>query len=102
MPGVAGVSVPSRMYNVMAAGKPIIAMTDDESELARVVREHDIGWVVAPCDWRGLIAVLREAQADAARLRSMGARARHAAETEYSYERVIRLYEDLVAEQERN
>ena len=28
MPGMAGVSVPSRMYNVLAAGKPIIAVVD--------------------------------------------------------------------------
>jgi len=45
MSNMAGVSVPSRMYNVMAAGKPIIAVTDPDSELALVVREEDIGWV---------------------------------------------------------
>ena len=45
-PGMSGVSVPSRMYNILAAGKPIVAVADDESELARVVREEQVGWVV--------------------------------------------------------
>ena len=44
--GMAGVSVPSRLYNILAAGKPIIAAADAESELSRVVREERVGWVV--------------------------------------------------------
>ena len=48
IPGMQGVSVPSRTYNILAAGKPIIAATDRDSELAMVIREEDVGWVVAP------------------------------------------------------
>lgn len=41
-----GVSVPSRMYNLMAAGTPIIAMAHPRSELALVVSEEAAGWVI--------------------------------------------------------
>ena len=41
VPGMAGVSVPSRMYNHMAAGKPIIAMADECSEIAQVIKEEE-------------------------------------------------------------
>ena len=97
MPGLSGVSVPSRMYNVMAAGKPIIAMADADSELARVVAEHDVGWVVAPSDWPGLVAALREAAADPARLTAMGRRARAAVESRYGLAHAVEAYRHLVA-----
>lgn len=47
VPGMAGVSVPSRMYNVMAAGRPILAVADGGSELALVVGEEQCGVVTA-------------------------------------------------------
>ena len=41
-----GLSVPSRMYNVMSAGVPIIAIADPRSELCLTVAEADCGWIV--------------------------------------------------------
>lgn len=95
--GMAGVSVPSRLYNVMAAGKPIIAVADSESELAHVVREEDIGWVVSPGDIDGLIVAIIEAQGNQDRLSQMGHRARLAAETKYTFEKVSQAYKAVVA-----
>ena len=37
-----GVSMPSRTYNILAAGKPILAVTEGGSELAQVVVEEDV------------------------------------------------------------
>jgi glycosyltransferase involved in cell wall biosynthesis len=82
--GMVGVGVPSRMYNVLAAGKPMIAAMDEESEQARVIREEDVGWVVRPGDGPGLAAAVLEAKRDPARLQAMGVRARAAAEGRYS------------------
>jgi len=44
--GMYGLSVPSRMYNVMAAGVPIVAIADSRSELALAVTEEEAGWVL--------------------------------------------------------
>jgi len=94
--GMAGVSVPSRMYNIMAAGKPIIAVADSWSELALVVQEEQIGWVVAPDATPDELAkVIIEAHSDPQRLTVMGERARHAAEARYSLARAIQGYSDL-------
>ena len=95
IPGMAGVSVPSRMYNVLAASKPIIAVADSESELARVVQEENVGWVVPPNRSDEVAAIIREAYHDPERLIHMGARARVAAETKYSFERVMNSYHTL-------
>lgn len=94
--GMSGVSVPSRMYNIMAAGKPIIAMADLDSELARVVMEEQIGWIVLPGDETGLVGAVLEASRQPVRLLEMGLRARRAAETKYSLERANHAYKDLV------
>lgn len=96
VPGMAGVSVPSRMYNVMAAGKPIIAVADGDSELALVVKEEDIGWVIEPGDIAALKIAILEAKTNSDRLAAMGRRARRAAETKYSFEQVRNAYVGLV------
>jgi len=45
---VAGVSVPSRFYNLLAIGRPVILVSEPDAEAALTVIEHDVGWVVAP------------------------------------------------------
>lgn len=99
-PGMAGLSVPSRMYNVMAAGKPIIAVAEPQSELARVVQEEGIGWVVCPGDVNGIVQAVLAATSDAGRLAEMGERARSAAEAKYSLQSVIDAYQALICELE--
>jgi glycosyltransferase involved in cell wall biosynthesis len=96
VPGMTGVSVPSRMYNIMAAGKPIIAVTDDDSELALVVQEEHIGWVAPPGQPDRIVGAIVEARACPQRLTEMGARARLAVETRYSPEKAIKAYQALV------
>jgi glycosyltransferase involved in cell wall biosynthesis len=96
IPGMAGVSVPSKMYNILAAGKPIIALVDHDSETAMVVREEQIGWVVPPERPDLVAAALEEASADRQCLLEMGKRARAAAEGKYSFQRVIESYRELL------
>jgi colanic acid biosynthesis glycosyl transferase WcaI len=45
---VAGVSVPSRFYNLLAIGRPVMLVSEADAEAALTVTEHDVGWVVAP------------------------------------------------------
>ncbi len=94
--GMTGISVPSRTYNAMAAGKPLLAVCDSDSEIAIMVREEDIGWVIPPGRPDMIASALREAKADPERLRSMGERARMAAVTKYSSGQVLKVYRDLI------
>lgn len=45
---IAGVSVPSRFYNLLAIGRPVILVSEPDAEAALTVTEHNVGWVVAP------------------------------------------------------
>lgn len=46
--GMTGLGVPSKAYFSMAADKPLLAVMESESEIARTVGEHQIGWVCVP------------------------------------------------------
>ncbi|MGY4623057.1 colanic acid biosynthesis glycosyl transferase WcaI [Bradyrhizobium sp. USDA 4486] len=45
---VAGVSVPSRFYNLLAVGRPVVLVSEPEAEAALTVVENGLGWVVSP------------------------------------------------------
>lgn len=96
VPGMAGVGVPSRLYNVLAAGKPVIAAVDDESEPARVVREEQIGWVVRPGDAAGIVDAICDARANPLALSEMGRRAQAASRTRYTLQHVVGPYRALI------
>jgi colanic acid biosynthesis glycosyl transferase WcaI len=45
---LAGVSVPSRFYNLLAIGRPVVLVSEAGAEAALTVTEHGLGWVVEP------------------------------------------------------
>jgi glycosyltransferase involved in cell wall biosynthesis len=95
-PGMYGLGVPSKTYNIMAAGKPIIAVVDKESEIGQMVLEEGIGWVVPPGDSAALIEAILEAKSDALNLKKIGKRARQVAEKKYSFSSVIQQYKNIL------
>lgn len=95
--GMLGVGVPSRSYNFMAAGKAIIAVLEPDSEIALMIREERIGWVVPPDQPEMLVAAILEALGNLAALAEMGQRARRAAEQKYHREVVVEQYRRLLA-----
>ena len=57
----AGVSVPSRFYNLLAVGRPVILVSEPEAEAALTVTENSLGWVVLPGMPDQLADVIRSA-----------------------------------------
>lgn len=60
---VAGVSVPSRFYNLLAVGRPVVLVSEPEAEAALTVVESGLGWVVTPGRADQLAAAIRAASA---------------------------------------
>jgi len=75
MPGQERVCYPSKLLGVMAAGRGVLAICPSDCEMARMIREHDLGWVVANGDIEGGRRALLEAQADPERVARMGTNA---------------------------
>lgn len=91
-----GVSMPSRTYNILAAGKPILALTEDSSELAQVVEEDNVGWIVPPDDPQALLTTIRNIYKNRDKLPEMGNRARDSALNKYSLSTALEKYKTAV------
>jgi glycosyltransferase involved in cell wall biosynthesis len=94
--GMWGTAMPSRTYNIMAAGKPVLALTDDESELARVIDEERIGWHIEPGNSGNLRNTILKIYDSRSHLAEMGNRARKAAHARYSPDVAINAYSDAM------
>ncbi len=90
--GMWGTAMPSRTYNIMAAGRPILALTDQGSELARVIDEEGIGIYLTPGDPERLVEAIIEMYGRRDELAAMGIRARKAAELKYSTAKAVEDY----------
>ncbi|MCC8936475.1 glycosyltransferase family 4 protein [Bradyrhizobium sp. Arg68] len=97
---VAGVSVPSRFYNLLAIGRPVMLVSEAEAEAALTVKENQLGWVVTPSRPDQLADAIRLAAgslASEAQSAAMAERAVAAART-FSPERALGSYAALVGE----
>jgi glycosyltransferase involved in cell wall biosynthesis len=43
-PGMFGLGVPSKIYNIFSAGKPVIYIGDINSEISRYINDNLVGW----------------------------------------------------------
>ncbi|MET4221776.1 colanic acid biosynthesis glycosyl transferase WcaI [Bradyrhizobium sp. LB8.2] len=72
---VTGVSIPSRLYNILAIGRPVVITSEASSEGALVIGEAEIGWVVPPEAPAELARAIREAAGDRQATKDKGVRA---------------------------
>jgi colanic acid biosynthesis glycosyl transferase WcaI len=86
--GLEGVVVPSKLYSILAAGRPVLAVAAGESDAARIVSESGCGISADPDDPAGIAAGILELRDDPNRLAQMGIRAK---ETAAKYARVDEL-----------
>jgi colanic acid biosynthesis glycosyl transferase WcaI len=79
-----GIVHPSKIYGVLAVGRPVFYLGPPASHVAEIVERHQLGWSVRHGDVAGAVDALRAAAAmtpaDRAR---MGARARDVLEQEF-------------------
>jgi colanic acid biosynthesis glycosyl transferase WcaI len=96
--GLGESSVPSKTYSVLAAGRPLIASIDEDSEVARVVVEAGAGLAVPPDDVEALVEAVEALVADPERRTRMGEAGRRWAKAWRSPDQVAVTYAELVAE----
>jgi putative colanic acid biosynthesis glycosyltransferase WcaI len=74
--GLSGYVVPSRLYGILAAGRPVIVSADADSETAQVVAEVGCGVVLPPGRPELVARVIRDAYDGRLDLEEMGRRGR--------------------------
>lgn len=84
-----GVSMPSRTYNILAVGKPILALAEDDSEIAFVVQEDNVGWIVPPNEPEKLLQTILTIYKERKKIPEMEKNSRKSALGKYSLETAI-------------
>jgi colanic acid biosynthesis glycosyl transferase WcaI len=84
LPAFTGVVVPSKLFGILAVGRPAIMVGPADAECARILREHDAGLVVPNGDAAGLVAAIDRLRDDPGLRERMGGNARAALEQHYS------------------
>jgi glycosyltransferase involved in cell wall biosynthesis len=93
-PGLEGYIVPSKLYGILAAGRPFVAAVDPSCEVAAIATEHMCGLVATPGDPGALVSAIATLCDDPPAARQMGENARRAS---WCYDRrvAVRAYHDL-------
>lgn len=97
--GLEGLSVPSKIYGALAAGRPVIYIGPERSEVGQIVQDARCGFIVKEGNVDHLIDVIRMLHWDKALREEMGRRARASFELFFdrpmATERFLKLLEAL-------
>ena len=96
-PQLEGLIVPSKLYGILAAGRPVVFIGDPAGELAQLIGERRIGFSVACGDGAELCRALRSLRDDPAERERMGARARALFEERYTLAGALVRWRSLLA-----
>jgi glycosyltransferase involved in cell wall biosynthesis len=96
--GLAGYVVPSRLYGILAVGRPVIAAVDAESETAHVVETASCGFWLPPASPDLLAAAIRHCYTSRDELAELGRNGREYVEGEGDRSVAMRRYRALLTE----
>lgn len=96
--GIKGVSVPSKLYGVMAAGKPVLGILEKGSEARLIVEEAGCGINVEPGDYEAIGELIQSFidMKDSPELAKMGSRGRAYLAGHLTKDVSIRKYRDEI------
>jgi colanic acid biosynthesis glycosyl transferase WcaI len=96
--GMGRVSVPSKGYAIMAAGRPILAAVPSDSEICRLVEAAGCGLAIDPEDPPALASAILDLSAKPEELRRWGEHALRHVAANFDRPRLTQRYERLLAD----
>ena len=94
--GLGHVSVPSKTYSILAAGRPVLASIDPDTAVPRILASSAAGVSVPPDDPDAFVDALRSLVGDESERAEMGRRGRAWVEREASPSAVGDAYDRLI------
>jgi len=94
--GLGNVSVPSKTYSILAAGRPLVASIDAATEVAKIVAESGAGLCVEPDNAEALVDAIDQILKMGDSGAGLGAKGRSWVEIHASPESVGKAYADLI------
>jgi len=89
-------SVPSKLYSAMAAGRPVLGLAEPGSEVALLLCDNDCGLTAPPDDAAAVAWAVRGLKASPERRRALGASARAFAVRRFSKDEILSRYDGLL------
>ena len=89
-------SVPSKLYNFMAAGRPILGLASSSSEVAGLIAATGCGLCVPPQEPEQIAGALLQLKNSPVEARNMAAQGRRYAESHFSKNMILAEYEKLL------
>jgi colanic acid biosynthesis glycosyl transferase WcaI len=93
-------SVPSKLYTFMAAGRPIIGLSDPVSEVAAMLRDRACGLSVPPDDPAAIAAAVMSLKRSPDRRREFAGNARDYVVEYFAKDKILRSYEKTLEDLE--
>lgn len=94
--GIKGVSVPSKLYGVMAAGKPVLGVLDEGSEARLIVEECNCGVCIEPGNYKEISNNIEYILNNKEEIRALGLNGRQYLETNLTKEVSINKYKENI------
>lgn len=96
--GMAGLSVPSKIYSLLASGRPLVACVEGASEIARIVRESNAGFTIPPGNPPEFAAAIKTLFENRKLREELGANGRHFVEERDFQTTAFRRYSELFSQ----
>ncbi len=94
--GIKGVSVPSKLYGVMAVGKPVLGVLDNGSEGRLIIEKCNCGICIDPADYENVEWAINYILENKDKFRSLGINGRMYLEENITKEKAIRKYKENI------
>jgi glycosyltransferase involved in cell wall biosynthesis len=96
LPSLEGLIVPSKLYGILAAGRPVIFVGDPDGEVARLIGPAQAGVAVGVGDARELQRRIVELKSDHGRRESMGQNGYRLYRNKFTPQRALARWSDIL------
>ncbi|MBA7577297.1 glycosyltransferase WbuB [Candidatus Atribacteria bacterium 1244-E10-H5-B2] len=94
--GFEGMVVPSKIYGILASGRPVIAVVGGESEIVEIIREGKCGRVIKIGDYQALVDSIMDYYKDRKKCRADGLNGRRYFEEKFDRKIATRKYISII------
>lgn len=95
-PGMFGLGVPSKVYNIFSAGKPVLFIGDRNSEICRYIHEYNVGWAFSWDDEDAIGDFFENIHQVANEIPSKGVNARRLTEKSFTKDSILKHYQSEI------
>lgn len=92
---IEGLAMPSKLYTILATGKPILALCRPGTDLAEIVKDADCGFVCQHSEVDKIVEVIRYLKANPSEVIRMGRNARSYFEQHFTFEKAVDAYHKI-------